>query len=102
MAKLPNLAASRIWRTVVVAGAMLGTPAIAVADTPPAKNAPAKNPCAPADTKKDDTKKDDTAKKDDTKKDTTKKDDTKKTDTAKKRPRSNGDDRPTGRGFILS
>src|SRR5262249_31252307 len=98
MAKLPNLAASRIWRTVVVAGAMLGTPAIAIADAPA-------NPCAAP--KKDDTqkkdapKKDDTAKKDDAKKDTTKKDDTKKTDTAKKRPRTTGDDRPTGRGFIL-
>jgi len=98
MAKLPNLAAGRIWRTVVVAGAMLGTPAIAVADAPA-------NPCAAP-------KKDDTAqKKDDAKKDAPKKDDaTAKKDDGKKpapkppakRPRSDGNDRPTGRGFILS
>jgi len=100
MVKLPNLAASRIWRTVVVAGAMLGTPAIAIGDTP-AKQAPA-NPCG-GDTKKDDTQKKTDAKKDDAKKpDTTKKDDKKSDTTAKKRPRSDGNDRPTGRGFILS
>jgi hypothetical protein len=97
MAKLPNLAAGRIWRTVVVAGAMLGTPALAVADAPA-------NPCAAP--KKDDAKKQDAPKKDDTtaKKDDTKKDDGKKPapKPAPKRPRSDGSDRPTGRGFILS
>jgi len=98
MAKLPHLAAGRIWRTVVVAGAMLGTPALAVADAPA-------NPCAAPkkdDAKKDDAKKTDAPKKDDT---TAKKDDGKKPDSKpvpKKRPRSDGNDRPTGRGFILS
>lgn len=91
MAKLPNLAAGRIWRTVVVAGAMLGTPALAVADAPA-------NPCAPTP-KKDDAKKTDTAKKTDPKKTDDKKP-TPKPPT--KRPRSDGSDRPTGRGFILS
>lgn len=41
-----DLTSSRIWRTVVFAGAMLGTPAVALADTPPAAGAPAKMPVA--------------------------------------------------------
>jgi hypothetical protein len=98
--------ASRIWRTVVFAGAMLGAPLVANAEDKPT---PPPQQKAPADKPADKPKTDDAKKTDDTKKaDDTKKTDDKKTTkktTPKKKPRPRGTDDSgggAGRGFILS
>ena len=117
--ELASVVSNRIWRTVVVAGAMLATPAC---------GGGAKKPTPVVPEKKVDTKAADDQKAVDDKKATDDKTaadaksaedarllaekeaadkaakeaaDKKAADDAKKRPRGGGD-RPTGRGFILS
>lgn len=100
---LGRASASRIWRTVVFAGAMLGTPACHH-DKPPATPAestatdpaPAPTPATPATPVAADQAAtpatpatDDPPKQDDP-------------PAPAKRPRSTGDSRPHGRGFVLS
>ncbi len=88
--------ASAIWRTVVFAGAMLGAPLVAQADTKPTPPADQKPADKPADKSADKSKSTDKPKTDD-------KTTAKKKPAAKKRPRGTDDSGGgTGRGFILS
>jgi hypothetical protein len=120
MARHPSIVSSKIWRTVVVAGAMLGAPACggpkkpapkdpAPAPTPSPTPAPTPDPDAEAKAKADaDAKAADEAKlladKAEADKKAKEEADKKAADeeaAKKKRPRGGGE-RPTGRGFILS
>jgi hypothetical protein len=100
---LRTSSASRIWRTVVFAGAMLAAPLTAGADTPPPQQ---KTPAEkPADKPKTDDKAADKDKPKADDKGTKKDDKTAKKPAKKPKPRPRGTDEGgggAGRGFILS
>ena len=93
-----QLYVTRIWRTVVFAGAMLGAPLVSAGDAPPAQAAP-----KPAPPKANDKPTDKPADAKPTPKVGPKQPTAKATPKpSTKRPRASDNERPTGRGFILS
>ena len=117
MAASTSMHNERIWRTVVFAGAMLASPLGCGSKPPPAPAQPVAQPDKPADKAPDPTPPDTAAKPPDTKPsddadqaaadkaaaDQAAADKAAADDAAakKKRPRG-GNERPTGRGFVLA